>query len=260
MATTTTLRNEPARSWANAAVLTLALLTIVAGPLSADWIVTVDGARIETDGPWAEKGKMVVFTNAEGTLMSLRLSEVDLEASRSLTAEMKRPPSAAATPDPASRPSVFKLTDADVDHVDDAEYFAATAQADAADSAETTGAAEEAIPLIDVVAWDRTDAPSGDGLAVRATITNQGQDVAVSIVVNVALYDEEGRLIANNEGQLASSGLAPGQQTDLVANFPGVVDFTAIDFDITQQALKTRPASEAPVLGETTLGEEPDAG
>ncbi len=54
-------------------------LLAMTSPAAADWLVTKDGARIETEGPWKTKGAMVVFTSAKGTLSSLRLDEIDLE-------------------------------------------------------------------------------------------------------------------------------------------------------------------------------------
>ncbi len=72
---------------------------IAASASHADWLVTRAGERVETEGPWEVKGQMVVFTQPGGTLSSLRVSEVDLEASEEATAETARtaaPPEAPA--------------------------------------------------------------------------------------------------------------------------------------------------------------------
>lgn len=45
-------------------------------------LVTVDGQRIEIQGPWQEKGRLIVYTDATGNLASIRTSAVDLDASR----------------------------------------------------------------------------------------------------------------------------------------------------------------------------------
>ncbi len=50
----------------------LALPCLVVGPAAADWIVTTDGERIETRGPWEVKGRLVVMTLADGELASMR--------------------------------------------------------------------------------------------------------------------------------------------------------------------------------------------
>src|SRR5689334_14665868 len=95
---------------------TLWLLTLlglaIAAPARADWLVTRDGGRVETRGPWKEKGKLVVFTKADGTLASLRLSEVDLEASRKLTESAKVQAEKPPAPEPPKK-KLAVLTDAD---------------------------------------------------------------------------------------------------------------------------------------------------
>ncbi len=57
-------------------------LAWLASGAAADWLVASDGSRIETTGPFKVEGKLVIFTLPNGTLGSLPLSEVDLEASR----------------------------------------------------------------------------------------------------------------------------------------------------------------------------------
>lgn len=66
----------------------LALL-LAAAPAGADWLVLKNGTRVETLGPWNEKGKQVVYTTvAEKRLVSIRASEVDLTASREASATL----------------------------------------------------------------------------------------------------------------------------------------------------------------------------
>ncbi len=95
--------------WLLAVVLAVSTL-----PVRADWLVTTDGARIETEGEWEVRGRMVVFTRSGGTLSSMRLDEVDLEASRAATEAAAAPPPVEAAPDEAPRPPVLTLTDEDV--------------------------------------------------------------------------------------------------------------------------------------------------
>lgn len=68
------------------------------GATAADWLVTREGQSIETQGPWKTKGRMVVFTNTAGLLLSMRLSEVDLEASETLTRHRRQQAEAATEP------------------------------------------------------------------------------------------------------------------------------------------------------------------
>ena len=45
------------------------------------WLVRTDGARIDLDKPWRIEGRRVIYTTKSGVLSSIRLSNVDLEAS-----------------------------------------------------------------------------------------------------------------------------------------------------------------------------------
>lgn len=58
---------------------------MLAPPLLADVLVTQEGAQVETRGAWRIEGRQVVFELPNGTLSALRLSEVDLDASRAAT-------------------------------------------------------------------------------------------------------------------------------------------------------------------------------
>src|SRR4030095_2502949 len=91
--------------------LLIALLA-AASPATADWLVTRAGGRVETKGPWRVKGKLVVFDKTDGTLASLRLSEVDLEASRKATADAHAGAAAPPAPEPPKK-KLATLTDAD---------------------------------------------------------------------------------------------------------------------------------------------------
>ncbi len=92
-------------------VLTLALATT--WPAGADWLVTRDGHEMQTRGVWRVKGKLIHFTALNGALSSLRLEEVNLEASRALTAERAGDIAPPLTPRPLTRPGLV-LRDGDV--------------------------------------------------------------------------------------------------------------------------------------------------
>jgi glutaredoxin len=71
--------------------LGLALVIACAGfllasiPAAADWLVTRDGQRIETEGRWQMKGKAVMFTQADGRVDQLPRDYIDFEASHRAT-------------------------------------------------------------------------------------------------------------------------------------------------------------------------------
>jgi hypothetical protein len=99
-------------------VAACSVMMAAAGLAHADVLVTDEGERITTQGPWTVKGRQIVFTSVTGTLSAVRLSEIDLEASEVATREANAPP----TPDPepqVSRPKerrapVLTITDSDI--------------------------------------------------------------------------------------------------------------------------------------------------
>src|SRR6476661_7310749 len=82
-------------------LMTLAYGISSHAPAAADWLVTREGGRIETRGAWKVKNQLVVFTLPNGTLSSLRLSEIDLAASEKATEKAKAPP-APSVPAPSA--------------------------------------------------------------------------------------------------------------------------------------------------------------
>lgn len=101
-------------------VLLAGALMMVAGAGIArgDVLVTHEGERITTQGPWTVKGRQIVFTGVTGTLSAVRLSEIDLEASEIATREANAPPpapeEAPAAPVRERRAPVLTITDADI--------------------------------------------------------------------------------------------------------------------------------------------------
>lgn len=73
------------------------LLVLVPALAQADWLILHNGVRVETKGHWTVKGKLVVYTSLDKTLRSIRLSEVDVEAS-----------TRASATEPASKPKRYK--------------------------------------------------------------------------------------------------------------------------------------------------------
>lgn len=237
-------RRSPTSRILPALSLALAVSALAATPLAADWLVMTNGAQVETRGTWTERGKLVVFTDALGQLVSVRRSEVDIDESHRATREAVEAANRPPPPPPPPRESVFRLTDADVGHVDDEG-----GNNDAADADDEGGDGEAAPPpQVLVIAWDRQDNPTGDGSTVRATLENQGSEVAINITVSVTLYDDDGTALVTTVGTVAATGLVPGQTTEMVADFPDVFDFAAVTFDISQRLIATRSMDETPSI------------
>jgi hypothetical protein len=230
------------------AAAALAMLWVGLGPARADWLVTREGAKVEIKGPWTVKGKSVTFTLPNGTLASMRLAEVNLEASAAATAAAAAAKTAAETPAaaPAARTAVMVLTDADVAHTSDepaaqpAEGAAATATDKPADT--TTGAA------VTVTAWDKDFSQIDNGVVVTGTVRNNGKSVAAALNVEVRLYDDKGELVSTAPATLSAEALEPGAAARFRAVFPGVLTFMAAKFDIDSTPISKEAPTEAEPL------------
>ena len=190
-------------------------------PASADWLIDRTGERVETRGPWQVKRSLVVFTSANGVLSSLRLADVDLEASDVATAEAKAaadaPPAKAAAP-PRRRP-ILVLTTEDVGTA--AEPLEEEAQV-AADRA--AGEPAEPSPL-EVIAWRQSESPAGTGLEISGTVRNDSASIVTGVTVVVSLFDQDGELIARRDAFLDAVAIAARATSGFRALFPDVYNF-----------------------------------
>lgn len=85
------LRSTPNRKFFPSATLLLLPLTLVliAPSTVADHVVTLDGKLLETEGEWTIEDSALVWTDDENVEHRLSLDDVDLEASREMTAYYK---------------------------------------------------------------------------------------------------------------------------------------------------------------------------
>lgn len=213
---------------------------------SADWLVTNDGATLETAGAWEVRGKMVIFTSPSGVLSSLPLSEVNLEASEVYTVEKTRVAAGAPEAEAQVRPrAVMVLTDADVRHVDPD-----TPTDEAAEELTTSAPAAlsgEAGSNLVVTEWKENFNIDENSVEVTGSLRNSGRNPATSISLNVLLYSDSGALLGKREARLVEPALNPGQSTGFVASFPSGLTFADAKFDIQSRGFQTR---ETPTEGE----------
>jgi hypothetical protein len=220
----------------------------LAAPAAADWLVTRDGGRVETRGPWKVKGKLVVFTRAEGQLASLRITDVDWAASERATAQAaeaaQKPPEGQSAPPEPHKESRWVLTDANFQQ-------AAPPPPAAEKSAEPAAAATDAVgrPRVAVVleGWERKDRP--DGLEIAGTLRNPGTEIAAEIGVTVRLYDETGALVATGEGRIGTPALGAGEAAAFRASFPGVFTYAEAKFDVRGYGLRIKAVEEGVTPG-----------
>jgi hypothetical protein len=211
--------------------LVLCLTGPAAVPLAADWLVLRDGSRLETRGAWEQKGRLLVFTTRDGALVSLRVDEVDLDASRQATEEAARPAPAPQSPPAPAEPAeaVFVLTDADVTH----EIEVAAEEDPDAALAET-----EAERLV-VTDWQETPLPDESGTALTGTLRNVSSDAATRIRLAVLVYDANGELLATQDAMLSSHALMPDRQARFQVEFDGIYTIAAVTFRPTTLPIDT---------------------
>lgn len=209
----------------------LALALLAAGPASADWLVTREGARVETKGAWTVKGKLVVFHTAAGKLSSLRVAEVDLDASRRVTEEaVAAQAQAAAEPEtaPERKKPVRVITDKDVrpagQPAEEAEEGAA-AEGEAEAPGPTSG------PGLVIEGWSQERDPKEDHVVITGTLQNASGSTSADTKLRILIFDETGTLIASSQAALARSALPAGERTGFKADFPGYFSFATIKFE-----------------------------
>ena len=210
----------------------LAALVLAAAPSRADWLVTRDGTWVETRGAWEVKGKVVVFHTLKGDLSSLRLSEVDLEASRKETARAELARGAAEEArkrPPAKKKPVLVLTDDDVRHVEPGTPAAATPS--------------QPPPSLSVASWERAADPGDGRVVITGTVRNASGVQASDITLAVRLLDAEGRATATGQAVLTATALGAGEQSGFRAEFPGIFTYTEVKFE--PQAVFAAPAEPA---------------
>ena len=227
------------------AKMALALALLAALPAQADWLVTREGAQVETRGAWTVKGKLVVFHTPAGKLSSLRVADVDLDASRRVTEEaVAAQAQAAAEPErPAERKKPVRvITDKDV------RQAAPPAAED-----QPEGEGEEAAapgptsgPGLVIEGWKQERDPEEDHVLITGTLQNASSATAANLTLKVMIFDETGTLIASSQAALATGALPPGQETAFKAEFPGYFSFATIKFEPESRKLVTQPASDQP--------------
>ncbi len=214
-------------------------------PVRADWLVTRDGGRIETKGPWKVDGKRVVFSTLDGVFSSLRLAEVDLDASRQATAGAATVPPA---PPPAPpKKSVRVLTDKDFSHPEP-PADATVGETSAAD-AKAPGDDAPAGP-VQLANWNQTYNQESKAVEITGSVRNAGTDIAAAVSLVVRLFDDRNQPIAARQASLNTRSLKAGQSTSFSVTFPGVMFFGSAKFEIKSFPLKFSAGSEPPPAGE----------
>ncbi len=196
-----------------AAALLIGLTTVAA---VGDVLVLRGGSRIPIKGPILQQGTTVLVTNAEGTLLSLPATEVDLKATAAANKSGAAPAAAPAvtpvpeTPAEAVRTSKgpkarVRLTDADVTHQIEPER-----------PDEGKGVAPAAaVGRVEVVEY--THQKAGDQLIVRGSLRNPGTSTVNGVRLNVLALDETGKVLSTAPATVAGTSLDPGRTATFTA-------------------------------------------
>jgi len=220
----------------------LAVLS-TAGPLQADWLVTRDGARIETKGAWKVDGRRVLFTVPNGTLSMIRTDEVDLDQSALVTTQAREAPVAPVPVVKEKKEPVLRLTEKDIPPVSAAALAddeAARAAGIPGKEGEADSAQEAATSPLEVISWEKTENSTGDGLEIFGTMKNGSPNIITTPTLMVAIYDADGGLLATNNGEVNSPQIQPGKTANFRVAFPGVPDFASVKFDAQGRGYKPR--------------------
>lgn len=238
-----------------ATVSALAVLATLSlpGAAPADWLVTRDGARFETKGPWKVDGRRVLFTMPNGDLSTIRADEVDLDQSALVTTQAKEALAAPAPTALAKKEPVLRLTEKDIPPMTGADLEAsdeASATAGRTGTAATPGdPKKEEASKLEVISWEKTENATGDGVEIFGTIRNGSTSNITTPTVLVAIYDADGGLVATNNGDVNSPQILAGKTANFRVAFPGIPDFAAVKFDAQGRGFK--PQVENPGVDET---------
>ena len=198
--------------------MTMVTWALVAAAAEADWLVTREGAKVETKGPWTVKGRMVVFTRANGALSSMRLDEVDIGASETATADALKPPAVVAEP-AAKKEAVLVLTNEDIP-----SRAPEPAAVEGEEGAAPAGDSESAVSAngpVEVVSYQEGRLPQG--IEIQGTVRNAGTELAVNISVSIELVAlNGGEVLAQSAADLGAPELRPGESTRFGTTFPGI--------------------------------------
>jgi hypothetical protein len=233
------------------AKMALALAILAAGPAGADWLVTREGARLETKGAWSVKGKLVVFHTSTGKLSSLRVAEVDLDASRRATedAVAAQAQAAAESDKPAERKKPVRV-------ITDKDFTPAAPVPDEQPDGEAEGG-EKAAPAsgpasgpgLVVETWNQARHPEQDHILINGILQNASSAMAADVKLKVRIFNEDGALIATSQAALTVGALPPGEKATFKAEFPGYFSFATIKFESDSRRLATGPSLDQPPPG-----------
>ncbi|HTR01633.1 MAG TPA: FxLYD domain-containing protein [Thermoanaerobaculia bacterium] len=230
---------RPLRLWVGAA-----LLAGAAAASSGDVVVLKGGTVIPLKQPVVRRGNTAYLTRADGTLLSVPVSEIDRDATAAANRAATAPAApkaepAATNPADAAR-SVAKdgqkarvrITDADVSHPLD------LGNPEDKDKDKEAKEAASGAPRVEVA--DYTREKNEGNLVVKGSLRNPGQGTAENVRLNVAAMDEKGKPIDSATATLSKGAVESGTTVEFVATI-NVGDKNAASLKFSPQWTVPRP-------------------
>lgn len=233
-------------------------------PAAADVLVMTDGSQVEIEGPWREKGRVIEFTLKNGTLGSVRASEVDLEASREATRKANEPPPEPVEAMDEEKPEpVAVWTDKDIPKAAPEVLASATAAVDA--------------QTVQVTRWNaEPGAAEGNVVTtIRGTLQNFGNNSISGLSLSVTITGDRSAAGGDDptlvrQARLGTSELGPGETTEFtvelrrgdIANVgtPDEFQNPGASFQVVFESNPTEAVSGEDDADEADAGEDAAAG
>ncbi len=191
--------------------IAVACILAVGAPVAAEVLVLRDGNRLETQGLWKDRGSLLVFTLLDGALSSIRLGDVDLEASHAAS-RAPEVPTPAPPPGRVQRESILVLTDGDVSGSTDEDSIA--------DRRPLPGRGGSGARL-EVDFWAEIE-KGQSGLVIVGSLLNRGLTSERAYGVHVELRGREGEVTHSDLALLKDELLEPGGRSRFRAEFDAV--------------------------------------
>ena len=221
------------------------LLLLPVAAAVAEVVVLKGGAVVNLQRPPVRKGNNVLLTRADGTLLSVPVSDIDRTATAAANAAPPPPAPAVAAP-PATLAEAaraarevpkarVRITDANVAHGDSSPEPAA---------AEGEAPKETAAGAGRVDVADYSQEKSGDALVVRGTLRNPGSTTASNVRMTVTALDSKNQPIASGEAGISSAVVEPTKTVAFSITIP--VGKTAVgSLRFSPRWASTAPPAEA---------------
>ena len=200
--------------------------------LEADWLITQNGERIETKGPFKVEGRRVLYTRPNDTLAAVRLSEIDLEATERYAEELRNPRPKAKKKTRSNQDSKLVLDGSNVSRFKAPRVRPGEAAADA-----QTG--------VVVSSWKEVN-DAGYELEVRGTVVNNTAAYASNVEIRATAYDESGKALETLTARPQKRLLGQGESTTFYVKFPGIFMTNDMTFEVKHQGVVIREPADDP--------------